>query len=103
MLQAMRIRDIGWDPVCLIPAWFAIVVIDHLAAVRFPALAIGHDQQATPFGALVNLALVLVLLFWPGGDFDEAPGTTLRSSRRTEPSAAADRLARVSQGTARPY
>ena len=22
-LQSMRIRDIGWDPVCVIPAWFA--------------------------------------------------------------------------------
>jgi uncharacterized membrane protein YhaH (DUF805 family) len=21
MLQSMRIRDIGWDPVCVIPAW----------------------------------------------------------------------------------
>ena len=22
-LQCMRIRDIGWDPVCVMPGWFA--------------------------------------------------------------------------------
>ncbi len=103
MLQSMRIRDIGWDPVCVIPAWFAIMVIDHLAAARFPAWAIGQEHQATAVGAIVNLVLMLALLFWPGGDVDETPNASLRSSRRSEPSAAADRLARVSQGTARPY
>ena len=23
-LQSMRIRDIGWDPVCVVPAWLAL-------------------------------------------------------------------------------
>ena len=26
-LQSMRIRDIGWDPVCVIGGWIAIMVI----------------------------------------------------------------------------
>src|SRR5215218_6453736 len=30
-LQSMRIRDIGWDPVCVVPAWFALMIVDHVA------------------------------------------------------------------------
>jgi uncharacterized membrane protein YhaH (DUF805 family) len=29
-LYAMRIRDIGWDPVCVIPGWIAVMIIDYL-------------------------------------------------------------------------
>src|SRR3954470_12915737 len=29
-MYAMRIRDIGWDPVCVIAGWFAVMVIDYL-------------------------------------------------------------------------
>jgi len=29
-LQSMRMRDIGWDPVCVIPAWIAILIVDRL-------------------------------------------------------------------------
>src|SRR4051812_31477309 len=39
MLQAMRFRDIGWDPVCVIPAWIAIMVLDYVVATRFPEYA----------------------------------------------------------------
>src|SRR4051812_2794508 len=27
-LQCMRVRDIGWDPVCVMPAWIADVIVD---------------------------------------------------------------------------
>ena len=54
MLQSMRFRDIGWDPVCVIPAWIAIVVIDALVAARFPALSIGRDHHGTIIGAVVK-------------------------------------------------
>ena len=37
-LQSMRIRDIGWDPVCVIPAWIAIVIVDKVVAGRIPGL-----------------------------------------------------------------
>src|SRR5450631_3556725 len=37
MLQAMRFRDIGWDPVCVIPAWIAITIVDQVVATKVPA------------------------------------------------------------------
>jgi uncharacterized membrane protein YhaH (DUF805 family) len=67
-LQSMRIRDIGWDPVCVIPAWIAIMIVDHVVAGRFPAWSLGQDHQGTAAGALVNFVLFLALMFWPGGD-----------------------------------
>src|SRR4030081_1449862 len=36
-LQSMRIRDIGWDPVCVIPGWIALLIVDKLVASRIPA------------------------------------------------------------------
>ena len=33
-LQSMRIRDIGWDPVCVIPAWIAILIATSLSPAR---------------------------------------------------------------------
>lgn len=65
MLQSMRFRDIGWDPVSIMPVWFAVVIIDGLVAARFPALSLGH-KGGTIFGALVNVPLILALLFCPG-------------------------------------
>jgi uncharacterized membrane protein YhaH (DUF805 family) len=102
-LQSMRIRDIGWDPVCVVPAWFALVIVDHVVAGRFPAWAIGQEHQATAVGALVNLALMLALMFWPGGDSEGPYGAPLPPRKRAiKPSLSTDRLARVSQGSSRP-
>lgn len=72
MLQSMRIRDIGWDPICVIPAWIAILIIDKLVAGKIPAWALGREHNGTVVGGLVNLGLVLALTFWPSGD-DESP------------------------------
>ena len=86
-LQSMRIRDIGWDPVCVIPAWIAILIIDKLVAGKIQTWSLGHDHHGTIVGALVNLALFLALLFWPGSD-REGPMPTFGDTRRTpdEPS-----------------
>jgi uncharacterized membrane protein YhaH (DUF805 family) len=101
-LQSMRIRDIGWDPVCVIPAWIALMIVDHVVATRFPAWSIGHEHQGTAVGALVNLVLMLALTFWPSGDHDGSPTVSDdRSSWRSDagkPSIASERLARVAQG-----
>lgn len=67
-LQAMRIRDIGWDPVCVVPAWLALMIVDYVVATRFPHLAINQEHTGTIVGGLVNLVLTLALLFWPGND-----------------------------------
>lgn len=101
-LQSMRIRDIGWDPVCVVPAWFALMIVDHVVAGRFPAWAIGREHQATAVGALVNLVLMLALMFWPTGHSESSYGAPLPPrTREVTPSLSNERLARVSQGSSR--
>jgi uncharacterized membrane protein YhaH (DUF805 family) len=100
-LQSMRIRDIGWDPVCVIPAWIAIAIVDKIVAGKIPAWSLGHNHHGTVVGALVNLGLVLALTFWPSGDYDgPSYGETPRRPDAPPPvprggSLAASRLARV--------
>lgn len=103
-LQSMRIRDIGWDPVCAIPAWIALMIVDHVVAGRFPAWAIGGEHQATMVGGLVNLALLLALTFWPSADSEDSYTNPFEPPARTakNPSMSNQRLARVSQGSPRP-
>jgi uncharacterized membrane protein YhaH (DUF805 family) len=103
-LQSMRIRDIGWDPVCVIPAWIALMIVDHVAAGRVPAWAIGGEYQGTMVGGLVNLALMLALTFWPSAVDEGAYTNPFEPPVRTasKPSTSDQRLSRVSQGAARP-
>ena len=70
-LQSMRIRDIGWDPVCVIPMWIAIVVVDKLVAGKIPVWSLGQEHHGTIVGLLFNAALFLALLFWPSGDYED--------------------------------
>jgi hypothetical protein len=86
----------------VIPAWIAIVIIDKLIAGKIPAWSLGQDHNGTVVGALVNLALLLALTFWPGGD-NENPtfGHTAQqpdrtSSRSRASPVTADRIARAS-------
>jgi uncharacterized membrane protein YhaH (DUF805 family) len=103
ILQSMRIRDIGWDPVCVIPAWIALMIVDHVAAGRFPAWAIGQEHQGTMLGGLVNLALLLALTFWPSAVTEAYTNPFERPARAiSKPSTSDARIARVSQGTPRP-
>ena len=100
MLQSMRIRDIGWDPVCVIPTWIAILVVDFAVARKFPGLSLGPEHYGTAVGGLVNLVMSLAVLFWPSGDFEGSapearwPDPTPRSGRATP--VAVERIARVS-------
>ena len=103
MLQSMRIRDIGWDPVCVVPAWIALMVVDHVVAGRFPAWAITGEHQGTAVGALVNLVLILALTFWPSAGSEGSYANPFRSrTQAAPPSLTNERLARVSQGASRP-
>ena len=102
-LHSMRIRDIGWDPVCVIPGWIAVAIIDGLVASKMPAVALGHQQTGTIVGALVNLALFLALLFWPSSEQDHSATPSGGSFRMPDlpsrsPAAAASRVARVANG-----
>ena len=94
VLQSMRFRDIGWDPVCVIPAWIALVIVDKLIATKFPNLSVGH--HGTIVGAVVNFGLYMALIFWPGGS-DEGSSPTFGKpeapSRNQD--AASTRIARI--------
>jgi uncharacterized membrane protein YhaH (DUF805 family) len=101
-LQAMRFRDIGWDPVCVIPGWFAVLIVDMLVAKKFPGLSLGPEHHGTAVGALVNVVLFLALYFWPSAH-DEDVMPTLSEPRRFDPargsgtaSVTAERIARAS-------
>jgi uncharacterized membrane protein YhaH (DUF805 family) len=72
-LQAKRFRDIGWNPVYVIPAWIAIDAVDLLVAKTAPMLAVGALHTHTLIGVLANLILGGSLLFWPGRADDGAP------------------------------
>jgi uncharacterized membrane protein YhaH (DUF805 family) len=81
-LKSMRMRDIGWDPVCVMPAWIAMVMVDSVVALKVPAWSIGHGHHITIVGAMIQLALLLALTFWPSGGF-EAPTSASGDSERT--------------------
>src|SRR5258708_25881827 len=61
-LQSMRIRDIGWDPVCVIPAWIALLVVDKVVAGKKSALSPRREHHRTILVSLVQLSLFFVLL-----------------------------------------
>lgn len=101
-LQSMRIRDIGWDPICVIPAWIAILIVDHIIAGRVQAWSLGHEHNGTIVGGLVNLGLVLALTFWPSSDherpFNEAYRKPDKPSQKPDAaSIAAGRIARATR------
>jgi hypothetical protein len=81
-LKSMRIRDMGWDPVCVMPAWIAMALVDSVVAIKVPAWSIGHGHHVTIVGAMIQFALLLALTFWPSGGF-EAPTPTFGGSQRT--------------------
>jgi uncharacterized membrane protein YhaH (DUF805 family) len=96
-LQSMRFRDIGWDPVCVIPAWIALLIIDKLIATKFPNLSVGH--HGTIVGAVVNFGLYMALLFWPGsGDEGSSPPLRMPEAPPRRQDAASERIARITNG-----
>jgi uncharacterized membrane protein YhaH (DUF805 family) len=76
-LQARRFRDIGWEPVFVIPAWMVFGVLDHLAVMGAPQIAVAGRLSGSWLGLLVNLALGLCLpgkkAFDVAGVFDDVP------------------------------
>jgi uncharacterized membrane protein YhaH (DUF805 family) len=98
-LQCMRIRDIGWDPVCVIPAWMALLIVDKLVASKIPAWSLGHGHHQTIVGSLINFALILALMFWPSGDYEDPsesqPKPDEPSPRPRAASVPAERIARA--------
>src|SRR3954468_3728821 len=83
-LYAMRIRDIGWDPVCVIPGWIAVMIIDYLIATKFPARSLEPEHHGTGVGGLISLALPRALLFWPSGHYEDPAPDSGRPFRDPE-------------------
>jgi uncharacterized membrane protein YhaH (DUF805 family) len=98
-LQARRFRDIGWEPVFVIPAWIFIMAVDRAFAggISTSMFSVEHMLRQTILGQLFNLAMALCLLFWPGrtytDDFFEAAQSTIRAPRPAEPAPAPTRSA----------
>jgi uncharacterized membrane protein YhaH (DUF805 family) len=69
-LQTKRIRDIGWDPLIILPVWLVLQVADPILAHFYPALAAGKGGGETLLGGMVNLVLFGILLFWPSADYE---------------------------------
>jgi uncharacterized membrane protein YhaH (DUF805 family) len=84
-LQCMRIRDIGWDPVLVMPTWIAICIVDHLVASRIPSLAVDVAHSGTVVGGLLNIGMVLALWFWPGADNVGSPPSFDSSAWEPDP------------------
>lgn len=57
-LQTRRFRDMGWNPVFVIPGWIGVDMFGGLGMAHPPLVSIGV--------LLVNLAMGGCLLFWPG-------------------------------------
>ena len=70
-MQARRFRDIGWNPVLVMPALFVVALFDQLVARAAPVLAFSKLSHQTPVGLLIGLASSCALLFWPGRPSDD--------------------------------
>jgi uncharacterized membrane protein YhaH (DUF805 family) len=103
-LKSMRIRDMGWDPVCVVPAWIALGIVDSVIASKVPTWSIGHAHHGTIVGVTIQFALIIALMFWPSGGF-EAPTSALGGSQRTpqgpsqRSNATSPSAARMARGT----
>ncbi len=86
-LQVRRFRDIGWNPVFVVPAWIGFSVIDSLVASASPSLGVGPLHHNTIVGVLINLALGCVLLFWPGRSWDDYAPVLVADERAPPPPA----------------
>jgi uncharacterized membrane protein YhaH (DUF805 family) len=99
--QAKRFRDMGWNPVYVLPGWIAAQVIDRMVAFAVPTLALGPGS-GTLLGTLLSLAMGGCLLFWPSApstvdnwedyhwgspDHDPDPGRAREAVRTPRPAA----------------
>lgn len=81
-LQVRRCRDIGWSPLVVIPAWFALQFADPFLAHLLPRLATGTHHDQTVIGIAVNLFMVVSLTFWPSSDEEDSPSAPIRGLQR---------------------
>jgi uncharacterized membrane protein YhaH (DUF805 family) len=92
MLQAMRLRDIGWDPVCVIPLWIAIMIVDGVVATKMPEWSLTSAHKAPSSAPSSILAWE-----WPCCSFQAAtrPVTIAAVVRTMHPARAAAHRSRL--------
>ena len=61
-LQAKRFRDIGWDPLYVIPGWIFANMVTIVFFIALPTM-----YWIAVIGLLFNLFMSCALLFWPSG------------------------------------
>jgi len=59
-LQARRLRDIGWEPLVVIPIWIGVLLLTAFAAQA------GVTMSQTVLATLISFALLACLYGWPG-------------------------------------
>lgn len=59
-LRTRRIRDMGWNPVYVVPPWLFLNIFDVATA-----LGGGQPQAFSIVAGMVNMGLGSCLLFWP--------------------------------------
>jgi uncharacterized membrane protein YhaH (DUF805 family) len=79
-LQAARFRDIGWNPVMVIPAIIIFDISDLGVAYIFPDLA-APGQHYTYASAVLNFGVTVISLFTPSSDDDSIPSILLPDIR----------------------
>jgi len=84
-LQARRLRDIGWEPVFVIPAWVVAMAIDLTMAQSGPKLWMLPFAGPTILGWLIILLTEVCLLFWPGRTYAADDFLTLESPAERAP------------------
>jgi uncharacterized membrane protein YhaH (DUF805 family) len=59
-LQARRLRDIGWEPLIVIPMWVGLLVLAGFAAQA------GFALSQAALASMISLAMLACLYGWPG-------------------------------------
>jgi uncharacterized membrane protein YhaH (DUF805 family) len=59
-LQARRLRDIGWEPLVVMPMWLGALVLAGFAA------QVGLALSQAALASLISLAMLACLYGWPG-------------------------------------
>ena len=84
-VQSMRIRDMGWNPAYVIPAWVLVIAADKVLAIVEPTWSVGEHHNETAIGVFTNFALTVALLFWPSAPDDASVLPPIRKTMQAPP------------------
>jgi len=87
-LQARRFRDMGWEPLIVIPSWIAFDVVFEF--IGFAGVLSRHPSALSSLMLLLcglgNIGLGGCLLFWPGSaDDGSTPAAPRKAAKLAQP------------------